>query len=392
MSGQKDQKSNQRPDAILLIGGVIIALSLLAVFTVLIFAKKNAPADPPETTAPEITTKAEETTAEPTEDTTEAPENTTETPEETTAPETTEEETTEPETTEPETTAPEPSTKAPEPSTNAPVPTQDVTEQGIYQSQYTDAHGIRALTASELSEISVSYDLTGKGYGSGLTPGKDGYGRPSHNAAIDARMRSLSLSAEIFAAGPGTKQVSFMFMEGTEGQYGVTASVLDILKEKNVPATFFITHFYGNAWPSLVQRMIAEGHEVGSHTYLSASNGMARKPLLDQVNDALKMQDYVYETFHYVMRRYNPNDGVYAEGAVAAMNRMGYQVTLGSVQYDDWNQQKTFDKEDTLNKLKALLHDGAYYCFHSVNPITREVLPELIDYIRSQGYEIVRLP
>ena len=54
--------------------------------------------------------------------------------------------------------------------------------------------------------------------------------------------------------------------------------------------------------------------------------------------------------------------------------------------YDDDNQP---DPEESLNKMKTTLHPGCVYYFHSTSATTAAILPDLIDWIRDQGYEIL---
>ena len=61
-----------------------------------------------------------------------------------------------------------------------------------------------------------------------------------------------------------SKSVYLTFDEGYEAGY--TEKILEVLKNNNVKATFFITAHYVNTQPSLVQKMIDEGHIVGNHT------------------------------------------------------------------------------------------------------------------------------
>src|SRR5436189_73834 len=52
-----------------------------------------------------------------------------------------------------------------------------------------------------------------------------------------------------------------------------TTALLDILKQENVPATFFIIGKNGQAYPDLVRRIVNEGHEIGNHTYTHPNLG-----------------------------------------------------------------------------------------------------------------------
>ena len=59
-----------------------------------------------------------------------------------------------------------------------------------------------------------------------------------------------------------SKKVYLTFDNGYEAGY--TPKILEVLKQNNVKATFFITAHYANSQPELVQRMIDEGHIVGN--------------------------------------------------------------------------------------------------------------------------------
>ncbi|MBI1330630.1 MAG: glycosyltransferase [Alphaproteobacteria bacterium] len=65
--------------------------------------------------------------------------------------------------------------------------------------------------------------------------------------------------------GAAKKVVALTFDDGPDAEW--TPQILDILKAEHVPATFFIIGDNAEANPDLVQRMVAEGHEVGNHTY-----------------------------------------------------------------------------------------------------------------------------
>ena len=67
------------------------------------------------------------------------------------------------------------------------------------------------------------------------------------------------------------KNIYLTFDLGYEAGY--TENILNVLKEKNVSATFFITAHYLNTASDLVERMINEGHIVGNHTPISLMSG-----------------------------------------------------------------------------------------------------------------------
>ncbi len=72
----------------------------------------------------------------------------------------------------------------------------------------------------------------------------------------------------------GNKEKKVIYLTFDEGyEAGYTSQLLNILKENEVKATFFITAHFVNTQPNLVQQMIDEGHIVGNHTTNSLMSG-----------------------------------------------------------------------------------------------------------------------
>ena len=69
---------------------------------------------------------------------------------------------------------------------------------------------------------------------------------------------------DIAMGNPGDKVIYLTFDNGYEAGY--TPKILDVLKENNVKAAFFITGHYLNKETTLVKRMIDDGHILGNHT------------------------------------------------------------------------------------------------------------------------------
>ncbi len=78
------------------------------------------------------------------------------------------------------------------------------------------------------------------------------------------RLNILAQNNGIAIGNKESKKIYLTFDEGYEAGY--TNKILEILKENNVNAAFFITAHYLNTEPELVKQMIDEGHVVGNHT------------------------------------------------------------------------------------------------------------------------------
>ena len=348
-----------KKDPISLISGILIAsLVLSAAFFALLIAKDIKK---PEVYAAEETPAPEDTNAPETEEST--PE-TAGSVEEPSASETEPPEETTPEATEPEETETE---KAP----------REITE-------------IHTLSAEELAEIRLSYSDRVRGFGTGITDVEtDEHNRPVQVNELLERFEKYDADITAYCAGPKTAKAALTFQNGTETGY--TEQVLDILKANDIKATFYITHAYAAQNAAIVKRMIAEGHEIGSHSYTSPEGGIVTLPIEDQMSDAINLQNFMQRGFNYNMQKYNFNDGVYSEQAVMLMSRMGYEVCFCSCNYSDYDPELELNKEQVLKGLEKSLHNGCVYCFHTTNKITAEILQDLIDFLKEQGFQIVRL-
>ena len=67
------------------------------------------------------------------------------------------------------------------------------------------------------------------------------------------------------SSAAASKKVALTFDDGPDPEW--TPQILDILKAKHVHATFFVIGANAQANPDLIQRIVAEGHELGNHTY-----------------------------------------------------------------------------------------------------------------------------
>ena len=91
-----------------------------------------------------------------------------------------------------------------------------------------------------------------------VTTGRDG-------SITGVEFLQLPSQYMIRRTGYSPNQIALTFDDGPDPQW--TPRILDILKQYNVPATFFMVGENGLTERGLLERMVREGHEVGSHTY-----------------------------------------------------------------------------------------------------------------------------
>lgn len=174
------------------------------------------------------------------------------------------------------------------------------------------------------------------------------------------------------------------FDEGYEN--GFTPAILDVLKEKEVSAVFFVTMPFVKSEPELIQRMIDEGHVIGNHT--NRHLNPTQVSIEEAHRDIQELHDYMLENFDYEMNLYRPPEGVFSEQVLGMVQSLGYTTVLWSFAYADWDPNQQMAQQDALAKTTKMIHDGGIYLLHAVSKTNTEILGSLIDEIRAQDIEL----
>lgn len=190
--------------------------------------------------------------------------------------------------------------------------------------------------------------------------------------------------------GDTTRKVCYLTFDcGYEN--GNTDKIMDTLKAKGVSGTFFITGAYIDSSKEQVKRMLDEGHIVGNHT--NNHPNMALATAEDFIDEIVTLEEKVKAAFpdSPPIRYYRPPEGATSEWALKLADKMGIKTVLWSYTYKDFDPDDQADYATALGNLKSGLHPGCVYLMHAISSTNAAVLGELIDWIRSQGYEILPL-
>lgn len=258
--------------------------------------------------------------------------------------------------------------------------TTTVPEETEPEESSTDVEDVIEPISTEPSWDYSTLSTESNGYGQGVH--FDDLNRP--RGALNFNESYSQYSAEAIQ-DTEEKVIMLTFDQGYENGY--TASILDTLAEKGVKATFFITYDYVSRNPELVQRMIDEGHTVGSHSWHHYS--MPELSVEEMTEEIMYLHDYMIENFGLQMTLFRPPKGEYSELSLAVTGDLGYTTVLWSFAYADWDTDNQPDPEESLQKLIDRVHPGAIYLLHSVSETNTEILGEFIDAVMAEGYEFV---
>lgn len=190
----------------------------------------------------------------------------------------------------------------------------------------------------------------------------------------------------IFTGDTSQKVVYLTFDEGYENGY--TPKILDILKENNVKAAFFVTGPYIKQHGDLVKRMVEEGHIVGNHTV----NHPSMPSLSDEKvkEEITKLGDMFKELTGKEMHYFRPPKGEYSERTLYLTKALGYKTVFWSLALADW-QPLPGGPEESYNTVMKRIHPGAVILLHAVSKDDTLALDRIIKDIKAQGYEFKTL-
>lgn len=198
----------------------------------------------------------------------------------------------------------------------------------------------------------------------------------------------LKQRGAIFTGDPALKELYLTFDNGYE--QGYTGKILDVLKEKQVPAIFFVTGHYIRTEPELLKRMAQEGHLIGNHSWshpdMSQISAERIQKELNQVKDEVSAL-----TGQKEMRYLRAPRGIFNSQSLAVSQGLGYTNVFWSVAYRDWEPKRQKGWEYAYKNVMAQLHPGAVILLHSVSKDNTEALAKIIDDARSQGYQFKSL-
>lgn len=220
----------------------------------------------------------------------------------------------------------------------------------------------------------------------------------SNDLITSESYQAYPLSYDIERSGAAPGKVVISFDDGPDPQW--TPKILQILREKKVPAVFFAIGEEVNRSPGLLRQEYAEGHEIGNHTYFH--------PKMDEISHArlrseLNLTERLIEsTLGVKPTLFRPPYGIdhqpeYAEEVAAfpIPQAMGYLLVGSRIDPQDWklpDGKTPLPAAEIVNGVLQQLNKGNIILFHDGGgdrSQTVAALPEVIDKLRARGYQFV---
>lgn len=193
------------------------------------------------------------------------------------------------------------------------------------------------------------------------------------------------------------EEAKHAYLTFDDGPSDHTDEILDILKEKQVKATFFVIGKTDEKSKARYQRIVAEGHSLGMHSY-THDYSYIYGSLANYKEDLQKLQDYLYEVTGQRVKLYRfPGGSSNSVSKIPIQSCIDYLDQKGII-YFDWNASSedavsigtTCDKLNQNILKDALLYHNTVILMHDLHECTGTVqgLPALIDRLKKEGYQL----
>ena len=274
----------------------------------------------------------------------------------------------------------------------------------------------KADPGKDLAVVEPGYDVDTDGYGDILRvtrkpqPGQrslqlddDDTVPVPQKMVTSESMVSYPLTYTVEQYGYKAKQVAITFDDGPDAEW--TPKILDVLKKLNVKATFFMIGEVAQDNVGIMQRVFAEGHEIGNHTYshpdiseISTRQVDLQLALTERLfQSKLGVEPVYFRPPYSIDQEPDTNDQA---APVDHIQGLGYVIIGNKIDTSDWDEHprkspaeiaaSVFEQLDAMEAHPdrrgsiILMHDGG-----GDRAATVAALPVLIEALRARGYEIV---
>ncbi|WP_327432767.1 polysaccharide deacetylase family protein [Streptomyces sp. NBC_01236] len=209
-----------------------------------------------------------------------------------------------------------------------------------------------------------------------------------HTTAPSAARAQAAAGAQARFGTVDCREVKCIALTFDAGPSEHSARLLDILKEKQVPATFFLLgKRHIEKYPELVKRMAAEGHEVASHTW---DHKILTRITPEQIREELKKpNDAIEKLTGHKPTLMRPPQGRTNDTVHKISRELGLAEVLWSVTAKDY---QTSDPELIQKRVLEQSSRDGIILLHDLYPGTVPAVPGIIDALKKRGYVFVTVP
>ena len=177
--------------------------------------------------------------------------------------------------------------------------------------------------------------------------------------------------------------IAMTFDDGPHPSF--TPRLLNMLAERNIKATFYVVGKNAREYPALIRRILAEGHEIGNHTWdHKALSSLTPEKVAWELAETDKA---VRDASGYQMRTMRPPYGATnIRVKQQCYDQFGYPTILWSVDPLDWKRPGA---SVVSSRIVSGAHNGAIILAHDIHEATVNAMPSAFDTLLSRGFRFV---
>jgi peptidoglycan-N-acetylglucosamine deacetylase len=188
----------------------------------------------------------------------------------------------------------------------------------------------------------------------------------------------------IKSGSPEGNRIALTFDDGPTP--GVTERILDALEQRQLHATFFMIGQKISATPDLARRVLAEGHEIGNHTFTHPK--LTDLPPAQVETEIQKSVDVMHDVLGYRAAWFRAPYDALRQNQAPVVAQKGLGVVAWSVNPNDWAQP---GEEKIIAIILAETKPGSIIVCHDLHAQTANALDRILDGLLERGLQFVAL-
>ncbi|NMB00820.1 MAG: polysaccharide deacetylase family protein [Firmicutes bacterium] len=201
---------------------------------------------------------------------------------------------------------------------------------------------------------------------------------------------------DIYRVGDrASNKVAITFDDGPSREF--TPAILEILKQYDVPATFFMVGSHVEKYPDIARQIVEDGHAIGNHT--QNHRNIPTLSTVELQKEILEATAIITEVTGEYPSFVRPPRGMYDARLRRLSKLLGQEIVLWSISTRDWRFGVTASYIERL--VDSKVRGGDIILFHDSGALLKNeggdrratvlALPKVIEIIRAKGLEIVPL-
>jgi peptidoglycan-N-acetylglucosamine deacetylase len=206
---------------------------------------------------------------------------------------------------------------------------------------------------------------------------------PSPFPSPEAAQPTAEKPATWFSVHVNGPYIAMTFDDGPSP--ATTPRLLDILKQRNIKATFFMIGQNAERNPEIVKRILAEGHEIGNHSWTHPQ--LSKLPDQRVTEEITKTQDAIKNACGYTPVLLRPPYGAITSRQKDWIEKQfGLSIIMWSVDPFDWKRPGASVIEQ---RILAGARPGAIILSHDIHQQTVDAMPATLDALAQKGFKFV---